>query len=397
MFERFKKWVSDWQEHTRFVGLTYDKYQETLKEQSEALSQSGPSLLERAGKESAYQEAYFNMYHNQKYALEDYQQNIPTSKFLFYIRHMFSSTINFIRATEPLVSKAQDLEQMTESNKRNKPAYDLWQDHEQNTQLFGQGKLTGKYSALNSRGVCDGLISEWSRFHKKYPHGEENFIEKLNNKLNSDTPENFVKRVATLHTQQAFHKQHNKDFFFATEGRMGVNNKNAARCSSQEEIITQTINYFNENPNNNLTAIDFRMEDLNDAHAVGIRCVRNDEQEIEAYVFYDPNIGEVTFKGENKEQKLKDFFVKWTETLPIALTPLYQNVATSPTIQITLETHTTSSRIGLLDEKKKEQLHTPKPSIMENTPSPTPDEPQVANETHADNDNAEEPSHSMKM
>jgi hypothetical protein len=391
MFERFKKWVSTWQEHTRFVGLTYDKYQETLKEQSEAFSQSGPNLLEHAGKESAYQEAYFNMYHNQKDALEDYKQNIPTSKFLFYLRHMFSSTINFIQATGPLESKAQDLKEVAESNKRSKPAYDLWQDHEQNAQLFGQGKLIGKYSALNSHGVCDGLISEWARFHKKYPHGEENFIEKLNNKLNSDTPENFVKRVASLHTQQAFHKQQNKDFFFATEGRMGVNNKNAARCGSQEEIITQTINYFNENPDNNLAAIDFRMVDINDAHAVGIRCVRNEDHEIEAYVFYDPNIGEVTFKGENKEQKLKDFFVKWAETLPIALTPLHQNVATSPTIQITLETHTTSSRIDLLDEKKKSQLHTSKPSLSENAPAPTPDEPQ------ADNDNAEEHSHSMRI
>ncbi len=397
MFERFKQWLAERQRHYGFISRAYEKHQQIIKENEEALAQSSQDLSERAGRQSAYNDTYLAMHEQHKEAFDNYKQNAPSSKFLFFMKNIFGDTVNFFLANSQLDSQAAELQELAVSNARSKPLFALWEKHEQDMQLFGQNQLIGKYDALNSKGVCDGLISEWTRFHTKYPHGEQNFLEKLNNKLNSDSPENFVARVATLHTQQAFHKQQNKDFYFITEGRLSTLDKRASQCASQEEIINQAINYFKENANNNLAAIDFKMEDLNEGHAVGIRCIRNDKQEIEAYVFYDPNRGELTFKGENKEQNLQAFFSKWTATMAEAMTPASQDVASSPAIQITLETYTTSSRINLLSEKKKEQLHTPKPSVRENTPAPQPTEPQVTNETSADNDYEEERPHSVKI
>lgn len=388
MFQPMKDWLSHLERHYEFINLVYDRYQETLKEETTAFAQTTSDLLVRAKRPSSFQDRYLDMHQQHKEAFDDVKANLPTSKVIFILRYLFVSSINFIRAKDPLEAKINELQQVTKANAKSIALTNLWQDSEQNLQVFEQNILTEKYTDFDSRGICDGLLSEWTRFYTKYPHGE-NFIEKLKNKLNSaPAPEHFIARVQSLQVQQAFHQNQDKDFYFATNENRTKNNKNAAKCTSIEDLISQAINYFNEHEQNNLVVMDCREVDLELAHAVGIRCERNNAQEIESYVFYDPNYGELTFTGEHKEQDLQDFFAKWSKNLFAAMTPSEKQINPTPTIQITLETHSKASRINLLDEKKKESLINP--NVKQNTPSPQPNEPQKENEVSADNDIAVE-------
>ncbi|MDR3503418.1 MAG: YopT-type cysteine protease domain-containing protein [Legionella sp.] len=388
MLQRLKRWLSSLETHYEFISRTYDRYQRTLKKETTAFTQANSALLERAERAeraSGFQDIYLDMHQQHKQAFDNVKANIPSSKFVFLLRYFFNSSISFIMATTPLETSINTLEEVSDANKKEKPLIDLWQDSEQNLQPFDQMLLTGKYTDFEQKGICDGLLSEWTRFYTKYPHGEMNFIEKLTNKLRSTpTPENFIARVQRLQTEQIFHKKQDKDFYFVTNERRAQNNKNATPCASIEEIITQTINYFNEHEQNNLVVMDCREIDLGLAHAVGIRCERNSAQEIERYVFYDPNYGELTFKGKNKEHDLQQFFLTWSKNLFMAMTPSHRQINPTPNIQITLETHSKTSRINLLDEKKKEALINP--NVRQKTPSPQQNEPREENETSADND-----------
>lgn len=247
--------------------------------------------------------------------------------------------------------------------------------------LFSQDTLISAREYFLQEGICDGLLSEWSRFYSKEKNQNLSFTAKLQHKFEeletnfNNLYSSFSERIYRLHAKQQEHQERPKDVSYRNnmEGLNFRAVKNVEKISSTKEVVMENIiNYF-ATQDANLAVVDYGVRSLNNydriaGHAVGIRCIRGENQSIDAYVFYDPNFGEITFTGSNKETELKHFFEQWANGMNKLFAADSDN--TNPNIDITVEMESIKDRLEYV-ARIKETVVTKKQNNVLNTISQT--------------------------
>ena len=72
--------------------------------------------------------------------------------------------------------------------------------------------------------------------------------------------------------------------------------------------------------------------------------------------FFEPNYGEISFDGEDKEEKLKAFFEQWCDALGTMMGPELRDDDKKPEVRIVVETESITARFEHLNEKNKKAL-----------------------------------------